>query len=222
MNNETTLSTGTGQDISTDPVNVSTTVVTDPKEGSVPPVDKDGNGTVLTSGNDVKDASTEDALETSETSAEEFTLSIPEGDASFGKVTDAIAAFAKKHAVDKESAQGLLNDLFQASNARNQEFVDTIKSDWLKSIQEHPEYGGANFELNQKRAQRAYQQFATEGLTELLNKSGLGNNPHIFEMFLKIDKLVSSDTASFGNRSSTKKPGLDGFIETSLKKAGFA
>ena len=69
---------------------------------------------------------------------------------------------------------------------------------WIKASQEDKEFGGSGFKANLGVAAKAYKEFATPELRQLLDQSGLGNHPEMIRLFYRIGQKVSQDTGVTG------------------------
>lgn len=109
-------------------------------------------------------------------------------------------ALAKEFGLSQEKAQKLVDlqsklalgedtarqaALLQALDAQAKAWTDQIKSD--------PELGGAKFDATIQTAHKAMQAFGSPELRQLLNESGMGNNPEMVRLFHKVGLAISED-----------------------------
>ena len=94
-----------------------------------------------------------------------------------------------------ENILGAYNDI-QEQEAEN--FQQSIKDLEVHSTIELQKEWGKNFEGNMDYAKRAYSQFATPGLSEVLDETGLGNHPEMIRAFSKIGQLLGEESLAVG------------------------
>ena len=82
---------------------------------------------------------------------------------------------------------------------------------WTKELRNDPEFGGAAFDGNIKSAQKAVEQFGSEGLKEALEETGLGNHPALVRTFAMIGKAISEDGFVSGGKSGGARSAADIF-----------
>lgn len=119
---------------------------------------------------------------------------------------------AAESGVPQEKAQALLdlaakNSQKAIENQQNE--YAKVREGWVKEIKEDSEFGGINFKETLIRAQRTLNNFGGEELTDLLNSSGLGDNPHVIKMLAKIDNKLGEDVTEIGEASKTKLDAAD-------------
>lgn len=130
-----------------------------------------------------------------------YTLKFPEGTT----LTEAQNTAVQKFLADNKLTVGAANQMAElgaglikevqaeTAKATGDKFIENWKATVAaneKLIKEHPEYGGAKFEESKATAQRAVRVLGSEALVKMLN-DGLGNDPHIFEFFVKTGRLIS-------------------------------
>lgn len=124
----------------------------------------------------------------------DFTL--PEG---FDMDADTLGAFkglAKELNISQASAQKLIDMQTALSTKQaeaHQAAVVKQSQDWVAEIKNDPALGGENFEKSAASAVKVIQAFGDEGLTSLLNESGLGNHPALFKFCHRISQAIAED-----------------------------
>lgn len=114
-------------------------------------------------------------------------------------LADANAVF-KELGLSQEKAQKLID--LQTKYALGQDgaraealktALDKQAQDWTAEIKNDPEFGGAKFDSTVATAVKAMQAFGDPQLRQLLNESGLGNNPSMVKLFAKIGSAIGED-----------------------------
>ncbi len=126
---------------------------------------------------------------------EDFTL--PKG---FTMAEGALEAFnpvAKDLGLSQENAQKLIN-LYSTVQAKNIENINNAfakeHEEMVAKVKADPEMGGDKYESNIKLASNVIGKFGNKGVVEVLTATGLGDNPEVIRMFLKIGKAMGEDT----------------------------
>lgn len=125
-----------------------------------------------------------------------YELKLPDGSLLDPQDIVKVEAFAKANNLTNAQAQQLLEQRHEAAAGlvqRQQAFLTDQSQKWLEEIRGHPELGGTHFAETTAYAKRVMQRFGSEGLTELLESSGLGNHPKVVEFVVKIGKALGED-----------------------------
>ena len=118
-------------------------------------------------------------------------------------VIDAFSEVAKELDMSQDAAQKMIDKVAPVMQARQAEQIAAVRNEWAESSKSDKEFGGDKLEENLATAKKAMDTFGTPELTELLNKSGLGNHPEIIRAFYRAGKTISEDTFVGGQKSST-------------------
>jgi hypothetical protein len=113
---------------------------------------------------------------------------------------------AHKAGLNNEQAQSLFNDLAERANgvlnnrdasaeASRNEIVETLQNEW-----------GTGYDANVKIAQTAIVEFADENFLQMLDDTGLGDNPELAKTFFNIGKYMMED----GKLKDLDSPGPSG------------
>lgn len=114
-------------------------------------------------------------------------------------LADANAVF-KELGLSQEKAQKLID--LQTKYALGQDgaraealktALDKQSQDWTNEIKADPEFGGAKFDSTVATAVKAMQAFGDPQLRQLLNESGIGNNPSMVKLFARIGSAIGED-----------------------------
>ena len=72
--------------------------------------------------------------------------------------------------------------------------LEALHKEWTEAAKVDKEYGGDKFNENLSIAKTALDKFGSDGLKNLLNETGLGNNPEVIRYFYNVGKQISEDT----------------------------
>lgn len=134
----------------------------------------------------------------------------PEGIELDAEVTEAFKADARELNLTQDQAQKLIDRavelqgkwaegqvgaIDEAVKASGGALVPTaIREEWVTQAKADTEFGGAKLDESLATAKRALEAYGSPKLAELLDKSGLGNNPEIIRLLVKAGKTVSEDS----------------------------
>lgn len=92
----------------------------------------------------------------------------------------------------------------EAAQAQALEAHNKQVDEWVGSLRNDPEFGGAKFDANVATAQKAMTAYGSPELTELLDESGLGSHP----LFVKLMHKIGQDLGEGQlHRTTTEQPG---------------
>lgn len=126
-----------------------------------------------------------------------YDLAVPEETSLTDTEVESLKAYAKEKGLSKDQAQELLNQRHEAKEdliSRYKSEQDTLRTQWLDAAKNDKEFGGQHFAQNVEFAKRSLEKFATPGIVEYLNQTGLGNNPEVIRLFYRIGKSMSNDS----------------------------
>lgn len=114
---------------------------------------------------------------------------------------DRVAAIARERGLSKEQAEVMLktqSDAVEAYEARLQEGFKAKRAEWVKTVQDDKDLGGANLAATQKNAQRVIDTFMDTELRTFLKDSGYGDHPFMVRFLNKVGKAMAEDKALGG------------------------
>jgi hypothetical protein len=123
-------------------------------------------------------------------------------------------ALAKEHKLAGPAAQKILDSFVGHVRKQHQERQTAINAEnaaWVKEMNEHPEFGGAQLEANLKHARKALEAFGApdrEALGSMLVETGLGNHPALVRMFIRIGRALGEDTIAGTAAAASRGDGL--------------
>ncbi len=121
----------------------------------------------------------------------DFTL--PDGYKLDGEIGDKFKSLAKDLDLTQEQAQKLIDLDASRITAQTQQLHATSAA-WADATKADKEIGGDNLNANLAVAQKALAAFGTPELKNLLQETGLGNNPEIIRAFYRAGKAISEDS----------------------------
>jgi hypothetical protein len=141
---------------------------------------------------------------------------MPEGIELDAKLLEGATPILRELGLDQAKAQKLVSVLATHQAEQAQAFTEQLKDEafaftqarsmlqqhvdnWAKALKSDAEIGGKNFDANVQTAQRAIARFGSPALKDVLNKTGLGNNPEFVRFCLKVGHLVSEDSTALGS-----------------------
>lgn len=133
--------------------------------------------------------------------AASYKITAPEGSQVSQDRLDEIAAYAAERGLSDDQAQDIVQ--FEADAVgRERDFqaeqMKELRSTWIESLRQDPQYGGERFTKTCEEAKRALDKFATKELKEHLNRTGLGDNKELIITFARIGAQFSEDTLVTG------------------------
>lgn len=123
---------------------------------------------------------------------ESYDLKMPDGVQLDKAAADEFTAIAKELKLSAEDAQKVA-DVGAKMAQRQAEAHATMVESWVTAVKTDKEIGGDNLDQNLAVARKAMETFGTPELKELLNSTGLGNNPEVIRAFFKAGKAISED-----------------------------
>lgn len=119
-------------------------------------------------------------------------LAFPEGVMVDASLMDNFKGLAGEHGLSCEGAQKMMDLHMQAVEAQQAIYQQTI-NDWVHSVADDPEIGGAHQAQALGLAKQALDTFGTPALMDALNQSGLGNHPELIRAFYRMGKAIAED-----------------------------
>lgn len=132
----------------------------------------------------------------------------PEGITLDSEVITGFKDIAQKHGLSKDAAQEFVSSLAptiaKQQQAQLEQAIANARNQWVESVKADKELGGEAMENNMAVARRAFDQFGTPELKQVLNESGLGDNPEIIRWAYRVGKAITQDNKFVGQGSITK------------------
>ena len=110
------------------------------------------------------------------------------------QVIDAFKEAAKDLNLSNKAAQQLVDKMAPQIAQRQIEQIQAVQQEWAATARADQEFGGEKLAENLSVAKKALDTFGTPELSELLNKSGLGNHPEVIRLMYRAGKAISADS----------------------------
>ena len=94
---------------------------------------------------------------------------------------------------------GIYNQISQNDMAQEDEQFEQMNVEYLQDIQSE---WGDSFNKNAELARRAFTDFASEELMDVLRETGLSNHPEMLKTFARIGQVLSEDNVLPGTRGA--------------------
>jgi protease len=131
---------------------------------------------------------------------ERYEFSAADGREYDAEVLASFEDVAREAGLSNEKANLVLGRMSEMLEARQQSQLEAARGLWLDEVRADKEIGGGKLPENLAVAKRALQAFGSAELTELLNRSGLGNHPEVIRMFYRAGRALSEDGMVNGNK----------------------
>jgi hypothetical protein len=138
--------------------------------------------------------------------SESYTFTVPEGVNVDDSVLQAYSQTASELKLPSEAAQKLLDAVSPVIQQRQQEAIESIRTQWADEVRADKELGGDRLDATLATARKALDAFGSPQLLELLDQTGLGNNREVIRAFYLAGKAISEDTFVAGGTSTGKTP----------------
>jgi len=124
------------------------------------------------------------------------------------QVDDALMSEAtkvfKELGLSQESAQRVVDLQIGAIQSHQDSVIKTMDG-WEAELKADKDFGGDNFDENISVAKNGVDKLNIEGLSDFLERSGLGSNPFIVKAFWAIGKMMKEDSPGAGNPPNQEK-----------------
>ena len=143
-------------------------------------------------GQPAQEGQTDEAKEP-EGAPEQYEFQAPEGKEFDPEVVGQFAEVAKELNLTQDAAQKVLDKMAPVLAQRQEKQVMAVREQWANESKADPEFGGDKLPENLATAKKAMDTFASPELRTLLNDSGMGNNPEVIRLFVRVGKAISED-----------------------------
>ena len=106
--------------------------------------------------------------------------------------------FSHEIGLSQDQAENILGLYNNIQEEEAQDFEQSIKDLEVQSTIELQREWGKNYDGNLDYARRAYAQFGTPELTEIMDGSGFGNHPEVIKAFSKVGQLLGEEALAVG------------------------
>lgn len=123
---------------------------------------------------------------------ESYDLQMPEGIELDKAAADEFTTLAKELKLDQATAQKFA-DVGAKMAQRQQEAHAKLVESWVEAVKADKEIGGDKLQENLAVARKALDAFGSPELRDVLNMTGIGNNPAVIKAFYRAGKAISED-----------------------------
>ena len=142
---------------------------------------------------------------------------VPEGVEVDSKIHDAYSEAARDADLPQDKAQGMFDKTMTAIHDRAIEEQSRQSDEWITQAKADPEFGGDKLDENLGIAKKAIDEFASDGLRELLEgPAGLGNHPEVIRFMHKVGKALSEDRFVGSNKGQAVDPTDEAVLASKL------
>lgn len=124
---------------------------------------------------------------------EQYEFKAEDGKSFDEAVLGAYSEVAKELNLSQDAAQKLLDKVAPVIQARQQEQIEAVRTQWEAASKSDKEFGGDKLPENLGVAKKALDAFGSPELKALLMESGLGNNPEVIRFMFRAGKAISED-----------------------------
>ena len=138
----------------------------------------------------------------------DYDLKLPEGSPLSADDLAATLKDAKAAGQTKEQAEKTLEIKDQAVRTalqRQGELVKQVQAEWKSAVAKDPEIGGDALAENVELAKRAWDKLASPELKRWADQTGLGNNPEVVRLMVRVGKLIGEDGIVRGTSGAAPK-----------------
>lgn len=138
----------------------------------------------------------------------DYDLKPPEGSLVSAEEAKALTEKAKKAGMNKTQAEMLLQDrqdLRQAAKTNEETMMKEARSKWADESKNDPDFGREKFAENAEKAKRIIDRYADNDMKEFLDKSGFGNNPHLFRFMSRLAAHLGEDQLIRGTTGASDR-----------------
>jgi len=151
-------------------------------------------------------ANADKSAEAQNAAPEKYEFQAPEGVSFDTELLGEFEGIAKELKLSQADAQKVTNigaKLAQKFEAQQALAVTKLATEWVEAATNDKEYGGEKLQENLAVARKAMTAFGSPDLQDLMEKTGLGNNPEVIRFMFRAGKAISEDRLVVGGASNT-------------------
>lgn len=129
--------------------------------------------------------------------AKNLKLELPKDSKLHATDADAVLAYAREHGLSEEHAKAVLNhrnDAVAKHEARQKANTEAKAAEWVKTVSEDPDLGGAKLVETQRQAQLAIDKFMPQPLRDMLRETKLGDHPEVVRFLRNVGATLKEDS----------------------------
>lgn len=112
---------------------------------------------------------------------------------------------ARELGLSNEKAQKLIDKVGPVLEQRQLARIEAVRTEWADQSKVDKEFGGDKLEENLSVAKKGLEEISTPELRQLINDTGLGNNPEVIRLFYRVGKMVTQDKFVGGKPAESKQ-----------------
>lgn len=128
---------------------------------------------------------------------EKYEIKMPDGVTMDQGLLDQVTPMFRDAKLSPAQAQ-VVADAYMMQQTKALEAHAEQTKQWLKEAKEDKEFGGKELNANMGYARRAFTQFGSERALQIFDTYGLGNNPEVLRMFVRIGKAMGEGGTILG------------------------
>ena len=139
---------------------------------------------------------------------EEYDLTLTKDSLLDDSVIDEIATEAREQGLSNDQAQAVVKGREKAVAdhvAAEKATLAEAQKTWREDAEKDKEIGGDDFKKNVELAHRVIDKYGNPAFKEMLNKTGVGDNPDFLRLFVKLGKSMADDVAINPGSQNPKK-----------------
>jgi len=138
---------------------------------------------------------------------EKYEFKAPEGTQLDPELVGTFETTAKELGLTQSEAQTLVEKMAPQMVAAQEAARTAVVTQWTADAKSDKEFGGDKLNENLAVAKKALDAVGTPELKELLEKTGLGNNPEIIRAFYRVGKQISTGSFVQGGKAPVSQSG---------------
>lgn len=148
---------------------------------------------------------------------EKYDIKLPKDSKLDGKVIEDVASFAKANGLSNEKAQAILERestrfaaYVEEAQAQQMKQIEDEQKAWIEELKTDKEIGGEKLPKTVELTKRFLEKVAPKGMVELLDQTGIGNNPMFIRFVMNAIKAgnFAEDTMVSGASGGGKDENL--------------
>ena len=139
---------------------------------------------------------------------EKYEIKFTEGFTHAEEQLESFYSVAKESGLSNDAAQNLFDmgmKMVEDTILETKQGVEKLREDWVTEVKSDSEIGGHNLEKTVATAVKALNTFGTPELTELLDVSGLGDNPEVIRFLYNVGKNLGGSRLAGGQPAGGPK-----------------
>jgi hypothetical protein len=150
---------------------------------------------------------------------EQYAFEAPEGVVLDPAAVEEFTPVARELGLTQAQAQRLVGVVAGMQQRQAEAQAEQVRQ-WAEETMADKEIGGRHWEKNALLVREAKDRFATPGLLDLMNSTGLGNHPEVIKLFVRLGREVADDGHVIGGRPGPEPHSAESFYAKMPKLEG--